>query len=107
MQAVIVAFRGSEPTNLINLRSAGRISMTPRRGLGRVHDGFFGALFFTGDEEAGTLFSRLIETIQAVDPENCKQLYLTGNACCGLAPDPRFALPCGLAVCCLKTALPG
>ena len=79
MQAVIVAFRGSEPTNLINLRSAGRISMTPRRGLGRVHDGFFGALFFTGDEEAGTLFSRLIETIQAIDPENSKQLYLTGN----------------------------
>ena len=30
--AVIVAFRGSEPTNLINFRSAGRIALLPQPG---------------------------------------------------------------------------
>ena len=33
-QAVIVAFRGSEPTNLINFRSSGRIALLPQPGAG-------------------------------------------------------------------------
>lgn len=131
--ALVLAFRGSEPTNLINLRSAGRhaqravgpqrscalhwklpvtaakscmqarpcavarrvqhgpiyenfsarphiyacrISMTERAGLGgRVHDGFYGALFH-GDEEAGVLFSDLAA---AIDAQQGKALYVTGG----------------------------
>ena len=102
-RALVLAFRGSEPTNLINLRSAGRhalscwrrfqnraaalwkkvahnlvqmhrISMTERSGLGgRVHDGFYGALFH-GDEEAGLLFNDLVA---GLSPD--KALYVTGE----------------------------
>lgn len=31
-RAVVVAFRGSEPTNLINFRSSGRIALLPQPG---------------------------------------------------------------------------
>lgn len=31
-RAIIVAFRGSEPTNLINFRSSGRIALLPQPG---------------------------------------------------------------------------
>lgn len=38
-QALVVAFRGTEPTNLINMRSSGKISMSHPDGMGGVHDG--------------------------------------------------------------------
>lgn len=38
-QALVVAFRGTEPTNLINMRSSGKISMSHPEGMGGVHDG--------------------------------------------------------------------
>ena len=38
-QAIVVAFRGTEPTNLINMRSSGKISMSHPEGMGGVHDG--------------------------------------------------------------------
>ncbi|KAK9825140.1 hypothetical protein WJX81_003571 [Elliptochloris bilobata] len=78
-QAFIVVFRGTEPTNLINFRSSGRISMSERPGLGRVHDGFFGALFH-GDPEAGCLFDRLTETLEAADCGAGRAIYLTGHS---------------------------
>jgi hypothetical protein len=57
--------------------------MTERAGLGgRVHDGFYGALFH-GDEEAGVLFSDLVAAIK--DAGQQKTLYVTGadySCCC-------------------------
>lgn len=38
-QAVVIAFRGTEPTNVINMRSSGKIGMTHPEGMGGVHDG--------------------------------------------------------------------
>ena len=38
-QAIVVAFRGTEPTNVINMRSSGKISMSHIEGMGGVHDG--------------------------------------------------------------------
>ena len=38
-QAIVVALRGTEPTNLINMRSSGKISMSHPEGMGGVHDG--------------------------------------------------------------------
>ena len=43
-----------------------RISMTERPGFGRVHDGFYTALFH-GDEEQGVLLSDLLSAIRAAD----------------------------------------
>ena len=54
-----------------------RISMTERKGLGRVHDGFFGALFHD-DEESGVLFDDVISAIEIADPSGKKPLYLAG-----------------------------
>ncbi len=39
--AVIVSFRGTQPTNLVNFRSSGNISMRQWDGVGRVHNGFY------------------------------------------------------------------
>ena len=39
--AVIVSFRGTQPTNLVNFRSSGNISMRQWEGVGRVHNGFY------------------------------------------------------------------
>jgi hypothetical protein len=51
--------------------------MTERKGLGRVHDGFFGALFHD-DEESGVLFDDVISAIEIADPSGKKPLYLAG-----------------------------
>ena len=51
--------------------------MTERKGLGRVHDGFYGALFHD-DEESGVLFDEIVKAIEAADPEGTKALYVTG-----------------------------
>lgn len=53
--------------------------MSERPGLGRVHDGFFGALFH-GDPEAGCLFDQLVETLEAADRGAGRAIYLTGLA---------------------------
>ena len=39
--ALIVSFRGTQPTNLVNFRSSGNISMRQWEGVGRVHNGFY------------------------------------------------------------------
>lgn len=52
--------------------------MSERPGLGRVHDGFFGALFH-GDPEAGCLFDQLVETLEAADAGAGRAIYLTGG----------------------------
>ena len=52
--------------------------MSERPGLGRVHDGFFGALFH-GDPEAGCLFDQLVETLEAADRGAGRAIYLTGG----------------------------
>ncbi|KAK9807288.1 hypothetical protein WJX73_008211 [Symbiochloris irregularis] len=77
-RAVVVAFRGSEPTNLINFRSSGRITLLPQSGMGRVHAGFWSCLFW-GDAEGGTLYSRIVETLDAL-PDPDKPIYLTGHS---------------------------
>lgn len=51
--------------------------MTERKGLGRVHDGFYGALFHD-DQESGVLFDEIVKAIEAADPEGTKALYVTG-----------------------------
>ena len=52
--------------------------MSERPGLGRVHDGFFGALFH-GDPEAGCLFDQLVETLEDADRGAGRAIYLTGS----------------------------
>ena len=54
-----------------------RISMTERKGLGRVHDGFYGALFHE-DEESGSLFDDVISAISKADPSGKLPIYLAG-----------------------------
>ncbi len=51
--------------------------MTERKGMGRVHDGFYGALFH-GDQEGGSLFDDLVAAIRAADDGEQKDIYLTG-----------------------------
>ena len=54
--------------------------MTERPGLGRVHDGFYTALFH-GDEEQGVLLSDLLSAIRSADEgAGRKALYVTGEA---------------------------
>ena len=77
-KAIIMAFRGTEPTNLINMRSSGKISMTHPEGMGGVHDGFWTALMYESEEEGGaSLFDRLVEALQEGDQK--LEIYLTGN----------------------------
>lgn len=51
--------------------------MTERKGMGRVHDGFYGALF-AGDEETGVLFEDALDAIRSADPDGKKAIYITG-----------------------------
>ena len=77
-RAKIVAFRGTEPTNLINMRSSGSISMSHPEGMGGVHDGFWTALMYESEEEGGpNLFDRLVEALQEGDQQ--QEIYLTGQ----------------------------
>jgi hypothetical protein len=55
--------------------------MTKRKGMGRVHDGFYSALFYE-DEERGPLFDDLIAALRAADEGRQKAIYLTGMHCC-------------------------
>ena len=54
-----------------------RISMLECKGMGRVHSGFYGALF-NGDEEQGRLFDDLVGSIHSADAGKGKAIYLTG-----------------------------
>ena len=47
------------------------------KGMGRVHSGFYGALF-NGDEEQGRLFDDLVGSIHSADAGKGKAIYLTG-----------------------------
>ena len=77
-KAIIMAFRGTEPTNLINMRSSGKISMSHPEGMGGVHDGFWTALMYESEEEGGaSLFDRLVEALEEGDQN--LDIYLTGN----------------------------
>ena len=77
-RAKIVAFRGTEPTNLINMRSSGSIGMSHPEGMGGVHDGFWTALMYESEEEGGAnLFDRLVEALQEGDQQ--QDIYLTGH----------------------------
>lgn len=77
-RAKIVAFRGTEPTNLINMRSSGSIGMSHPEGMGGVHDGFWTALMYESEEKGGpNLFDRLVEALQEGDPQ--QEIYLTGH----------------------------
>ena len=77
-KAKVVAFRGTEPTNLINMRSSGSISMTHPDGMGGVHDGFWTALMYESEEAGGAnLFDRLVEALHEGDRQ--QDIYLTGK----------------------------
>lgn len=80
-KAVVMAFRGTEPTNLINMRSSGKISMSHPEGMGGVHDGFWTALMYESEEQGGaSLFDRLVEALQAGD--QTLGIHLTGRHTC-------------------------
>ncbi|KAK9808596.1 hypothetical protein WJX72_000227 [[Myrmecia] bisecta] len=76
-KAVIVSFRGTEPTNLINLRSSGRISMSWREDMGRIHDGFYSSLFYESPD-GGSLFNTLVDEMRRVSEG--RQIFLTGHS---------------------------
>ena len=89
-KAKVVAFRGTEPTNLINMRSSGSIGMTHPEGMGGVHDGFWTALMYESKEKGGpNLFQRLVDALQEGDQQ--QDIYLTGK---GLDKNPYLAAPC-------------
>ena len=52
------------------------------KGMGRVHSGFYGALF-NGDEEQGRLFDDLVGSIHSADAGKGKAIYLTGMSYSG------------------------
>ena len=88
-KAMIVAFRGTEPTNLINMRSSGKISMSHPEGMGGVHDGFWTALMYESEQEGGaSLFARLVEALQQSDER--LEIHLTGASTCLPAPVSPF-----------------
>ena len=75
--AIVVAFRGTEPLNLINMRSSGKISMSHPDGMGGVHDGFWTDLMYESEEEsAASLFDRLVAALKEGDQK--LSIYLTG-----------------------------
>lgn len=56
-----------------------RITMRPRFGLGRVHDGFFTALFHS-DLEKGSLYSQIVECLQQISSPQRLPIYLSGES---------------------------
>lgn len=77
-KAIVISFRGTEPTNLINMRSSGKISMSHPQGMGGVHDGFWTALMYESYEQgAASLFDRLVAALQQGSQE--LDIYLTGE----------------------------
>lgn len=78
--------RGSEPTNLINLRSGSRINMVHVEGMGLLHEGFHSALHFK-DPEQGSLADQLIQQLDGLSSRPHKSIHLTGAA-----PLPHYRL---------------
>lgn len=76
--AVIVSFRGTQPTNLVNFRSSGNISMRQWDGVGRVHNGFYEALMYRSSEQGSTLFERLVAALE--EHAEGRVIYLTGHS---------------------------
>lgn len=96
--ATIIAFRGTEATNLLNWRTNLTINMTAHRLLGGVHDGFYAALFHRPASGGTTLFEDIVETLRAAagDVEECRApsqepLFITGHSLGGALADV-FAL---------------
>ena len=58
-----------------------------RAGMGCVHAGFWSGLFHGGDEEGGTLFTRLVEVLNSAGGP-ARPIFLTGAA---LAPSRTVA----------------
>ena len=58
--------------------------------MGRVHSGFYGALF-NGDEEQGRLFDDLVGSIHSADAGKGKAIYLTGLS------NGRDSAPCAFS----------
>ena len=50
-------------------------------GMGSVHAGFWSGLHHGGDEEGGTLFTRLVEVLNSVNGPP-RPIYLTGVMPC-------------------------
>ena len=51
--------------------------MRPRFGMGRVHDGFHAALFYS-DTESGSLYTQIIECLVQVDSTKNLPIFLSG-----------------------------
>jgi len=55
-----------------------RITMRPRFNMGRVHDGFHAALFYS-DSDAGSLYSQIIQCLTAADSTKGLPIFLSGS----------------------------
>ena len=53
--------------------------MRPRFGTGRVHDGFYAALFHS-DAESGSLYAQIIECLTQVDSTKNRPIFLSGKS---------------------------
>ena len=53
--------------------------MRPRFGTGRVHDGFYAALFHS-DAESGSLYAQIIECLTQVDSTKNRPIFLSGES---------------------------
>ena len=51
--------------------------MRPRFDAGRIHDGFYAALFLS-DSEAGSLYAQIIATLMQVDGKRQLPIFLSG-----------------------------
>ena len=52
--------------------------MRPRFDTGRVHDGFYAALFHS-DAESGSLYAQIIESLTQIDSTKDRPIFLSGR----------------------------
>lgn len=66
--------------------------MSPRFDMGRIHDGFYTALFHS-DPEKGALYSQIVDTLESLEPEDPKPILLSGTS----PPFPLHRRACYIA----------
>eukprot|EP00208_Stichococcus_sp_RCC1054_P003189 CAMPEP_0206136652 /NCGR_PEP_ID=MMETSP1473-20131121/1891_1 /ASSEMBLY_ACC=CAM_ASM_001109 /TAXON_ID=1461547 /ORGANISM="Stichococcus sp, Strain RCC1054" /LENGTH=812 /DNA_ID=CAMNT_0053529351 /DNA_START=361 /DNA_END=2799 /DNA_ORIENTATION=- len=78
---IIIAFRGTEATNLLNWRTNITINMTRHKTLGGIHDGFYAALFHRPAGGGTSLFEDIVQALRDAEAAAAEE---------GRAPCPLF-----------------
>lgn len=86
--AVIIAFRGTSPLNLINWQTDIDLGLSKQQGMGRVHDGFYDALFgeaanacslCDGHAQEATVFDAALTALIQAKVQH-KHVYVCGHS---------------------------